>query len=123
VLCLGSVFALRISVRSYLDERSDFVRNPPTDASRHPERAGIAGLREITFSTPDGSPIAAWYAPPRNRAAVVLVHGTATDRAGVLEETRFLSQAGFGVLALDLPGQGASGLSGASPSARPSARR
>src|SRR6202011_3732713 len=82
---------------------------PAAEISRHPERAGIAGLHDVSFSA-DGEPqVAAWYAPSRNRAAVVLVHGTGSDRSSLLAETRILADAGFGVLALDLPGQGASG--------------
>jgi pimeloyl-ACP methyl ester carboxylesterase len=52
--------------------------------------------------------VAGWYAPSRNRAAIILVHGTGAERSSLLFETGFLSQAGFGVLAVDLPGQGAS---------------
>jgi dipeptidyl aminopeptidase/acylaminoacyl peptidase len=106
---LGLLFVLRIVVKSYLDERSDFVRNPPTEISRHPQRTGIQGLREISIPPAAQTPrLAAWYAPPSNRAAVVLIHGCGADRSGVLPETRILAQAGFGVIALDLPGQGAS---------------
>jgi dipeptidyl aminopeptidase/acylaminoacyl peptidase len=106
-LCL--LFVLRIMIRSYLDERADFVRNRPTEIARHPQRTGIRGLQEISIAPSGGVPrLAAWYAPATNRAAIVLVHGCATDRSGVLPETRILAQAGFGVLALDLPGQGAS---------------
>ena len=106
-LCL--LFVLRIAIRSYLDERQDFVRNPPTEVSRHPELTGIRGLREISIGPSADLPrLAGWYAPAANRAAVVLVHGVAADRATMLPETRILAQAGFGVLALDLPGQGAS---------------
>jgi dipeptidyl aminopeptidase/acylaminoacyl peptidase len=39
---------------------------------------------------------------------VVLVHGTSADRSSLLFETGFLAEAGFGVLAFDVPGQGAS---------------
>jgi dipeptidyl aminopeptidase/acylaminoacyl peptidase len=104
----GLSFAARIVVRSYLEERADFVRNPPTEISLHPERTGIPGLHEISIAAPDGSRLAAWYAPSSNRAAVVIVHGSASERSGVLPETRYLARAGFGALALDLPGQGAS---------------
>jgi uncharacterized protein len=103
------LFALRVGIKSYLEERADFVRTPPTELSRHPERAGIAGLREISFTSPDGTRLAAWYAAPTNRAAIVLIHGTGAERTGVLAETQYLARAGFGALALDLPGQGASG--------------
>ena len=103
------LFCLLIVVKSYRGGRSDYIRNPSADISRHPERTEIPRLREISFAAPDGSRIAAWYAQSLNRAAVVLVHGTQADRSGVLWETRVLAKAGFGALALDLPGQGASG--------------
>jgi uncharacterized protein len=110
VAALCALFVLRVVVKSYLDERSDFVRNPPREISRHPERTGIAGLQEISIAPAGEVPrLAAWYAPGTNRAAIVLVHGCGADRSGVLPETQMLAQAGFGVLALDLPGQGASG--------------
>ncbi len=102
-------FVLYIGVKSYWDERSDYVRTAPTMLSRHPERTGIAGLREISFAAAGDPPVAAWYAPGTNRAAVILVHGVGADRSALVAETRFLADAGFAVLALDLPGQGASG--------------
>jgi dipeptidyl aminopeptidase/acylaminoacyl peptidase len=107
-LCL--LFVLRIVIKSYLDERADFVRNIPTEIAKHPERTGINGLQEISIDPSADVPrLAGWYAPPSNRAAIILIHGAAAERSGVLPETRMLAQAGFGVLALDLPGQGASG--------------
>ena len=106
-LCL--LFVLRVMIKSYWDEASDFVRTAPAAISKHPEGTGIRDLREISLGASGDVPrLAAWYAPPLNRAAVVLIHGCGADRSGVLPETRMLAQAGFGVLALDLPGQGAS---------------
>jgi uncharacterized protein len=108
ILILGLLFAVRVAVTSYLGERSDFRRWPSAEISGHPEQTGIGSLHEISFKGPDGLQLAGWYAPSRNRAAIVLVHGTNADRSSMLEETRILSEAGFGALALDLPGQGAS---------------
>ncbi len=108
LLGIGAVVALRIAISSYLGERSDFTRWPAPDISRHPERTGISDLTEVTFSASGEAKIAAWYAPSRNRAAIVLVHGTGSDRSSLLFEARLLADGGFGVIALDLPGQGAS---------------
>lgn len=105
-LCVLAV--LRIGIKNYRGELSDFVRTPSTELARHPQRTAIAGLREISFSAPAGPRLAGWYAPSRHGAAVVLVHGTGADRSSLLFETGALADAGFGVLALDLPGQGAS---------------
>jgi dipeptidyl aminopeptidase/acylaminoacyl peptidase len=105
---IGLALCVGMAARSFWNERADYVRTPPAAISRHPERAGIEGLHEISFSSAAGPRLAGWYAPSRNRAAVILVHGTGADRSSLLFETGFLSQAGFGVLAVDLPGQGAS---------------
>jgi uncharacterized protein len=107
-LGLGLVLCVRVAAKSFWNERADYVRTPPAAISRHPERTGIEGLAEISFSSADGRRVAGWYAPSRNRAAIILVHGTGAERSSLVFETGFLSQAGFGVLALDLPGQGAS---------------
>jgi dipeptidyl aminopeptidase/acylaminoacyl peptidase len=108
VLVLGAIFALRVAALSYWAERSDFIRWPPAAISKHPERTGINGLREVSFQGPGGLRLAGWAVPSQNRAAIILVHGTNTDRSSTLDELRILSGAGFGVLAFDLPGQGAS---------------
>jgi uncharacterized protein len=99
VIAAAGVAAARIALQSYRGAVSDFERTaaPP----------GISGLTEIAFPGTEGT-LAAWYVPARNRAAIVLVHGTQAERSSLLPETRILAAAGFGVLALDLPGQGAS---------------
>jgi uncharacterized protein len=107
-LGLGLVLCVRVAAKSFWNERADYVRTPPAAISRHPERTGIEGLAEISFSSADGRRVAGWYAPSRNRAAIILVHGTGAERSSLLFESGFLSQSGFGVLAIDLPGQGAS---------------
>ena len=103
-----ALLALRIAAASFRAERSDYVRTAPRAISAHPERAQIPGLAEISFKDASGIRLAGWYVPSRNRAAVVLAHGTGADRSAMLFETRFLADAGFGVLAFDMPGQGAS---------------
>jgi dipeptidyl aminopeptidase/acylaminoacyl peptidase len=108
ILNVGLLFALLIAVRSFWDERADYVRTASPASARHPERTGIKGLVEITFAGADRQRLAGWYAPPENGAAIVLVHGTGAERSSLLVETGFLAAAGFGVLAMDLPGQGAS---------------
>jgi dipeptidyl aminopeptidase/acylaminoacyl peptidase len=104
----GFAIATRIAIRSFRGEMSDYWRTPSQEISKQPERSGIANLREISFAAPGEPRVSAWYAPGSNRAAIVLVHGTGADRSALLSETRLLAAAGFGVLALDLPGQGAS---------------
>ena len=111
VLCAivgaAGLLAARIALASYRGARRDFERTPSAAIVHHPEEAGIAGLGEVAFPGA-AERLAAWYVPARNRAAVVLIHGTNAERSSLLPETAILAAAGFGVLALDLPGQGAS---------------
>ena len=60
----------------------------------------------ITFPSRDGLQIAAWYVPSKNRAAVILVHGSGGNKATLLNQLRLLAMDGFGVLALDLRAHG-----------------
>lgn len=109
-ISLGLLFAGCIMARSYWNQRKDYVRTPSAAPVKNPAHARIAGLVEVSFAAAAAPPLAAWYAPPLgSRAAIVLVHGVYAERCSLLFETRRLAQAGFGVFALDLPGQGASG--------------
>ena len=87
-LAVGLGLVLRIALLNYLGERSDFTRWPRSEVSKHPDQVGIPGLREVIFSAPGQPRLAGWYVPSRNRAAVVLVHGTGADRAGDFHHQR-----------------------------------
>ncbi len=110
LLCVAAfaIFVICVGTSSYRGERSDFQRTPSAAISRYPEATGIVGLRNVSFPSREGYTLSGWYAPPRNRAAVILVHGSNSDRSSLLFEARSLAAAGFGILAVDLPGQGAS---------------
>jgi uncharacterized protein len=100
--------ALLIGARNYHGARSEIEADPPSALLRQPDRIGIANIQPVSFVTRDGLRIAAWYVASKNRAAVVVTHGTNSDRASMLPEIRILSDAGFGVLAFDWPGLGES---------------
>jgi hypothetical protein len=50
----------------------------------------------------------AWYVPSRNGGAVLLSHGSGGSRERVVAHIRMLARHGYGVLALDNPGNGES---------------
>jgi uncharacterized protein len=111
LLGVGALVALavplRIAYRAWADERRTFA------SSRHAPKLsvselGIDGLREVELSSRDGSRIRGVYTQPKQGALIVMVHGSTGDRSDVANEARILAGAGFGVLALDLPGQGLS---------------
>lgn len=64
---------------------------------------------EARFTGSDGAPLAGWYIPSRNGAAVVLLHGHGGNRLSVAFHAEVLSRAGYGVLLFDLRAHGQSG--------------
>lgn len=62
----------------------------------------------ITLTTDDNVTLAGWYAPPSNSAAIILLHGAGGSREQLRPLARLLTEHGYGVLALDLRGHGAS---------------
>jgi uncharacterized protein len=98
-----------VAHRNYAEVADDFARSPIPPLLKHPEQTGIPNLGEVSFRLGDGVRVVGWYVPSRNRASVVVTHGTGSDRSSMVAEIRILSAAGFGVLAFDWPGDGASG--------------
>lgn len=66
------------------------------------------GFTDLTLTTDDGISLAAWYAPPQNGAAIILIHGAGRGRDSVRAYATMLHENGFGVLALNLRGYGES---------------
>jgi uncharacterized protein len=63
---------------------------------------------EVTVPTADGRALSAWWVPSRNGAAVLVDHGSGGSRERVVRHVEMLARHGYGVLALDLPGNGES---------------
>jgi len=97
----------RIVIHHYKGVANDFEPTPPSQVLLHPERLHIANLEEMRIDLGHGS-LSGWYIPSRNHAAVVITHGTNSDRTSMMAEFRTLADAGFGVLAFDWPGHGLS---------------
>lgn len=108
VLSAGVALSVRVMYRSYNSARENFVGYPAVSISSHPEQTGIPGLSAVSLPTPSGLTLSGWYSASRNRAAVIVVHGTHSDRSSQLVESRLLASAGFGLLAFDWPGFGQS---------------
>jgi pimeloyl-ACP methyl ester carboxylesterase len=87
-------------VRAARNEQSAF--EPPRGPVQYPPAA--PPHEAVRF----GQGLAGSWVAPTNGAAIVLAHGSGTDRTQLHEELRFLAHAGFGVLAFDWPGHGES---------------
>lgn len=81
---------------------------PSPHAVPLPSDAAQLHLVAVEFASRDGSRLRGWYLPSRNRAAVVVVHGSDADRRSMLPDARILNAASFGVLLFDWPGHGES---------------
>ena len=67
------------------------------------------GYEDAAFRTADGVRLSAWYIPPRNGAAVVLLPGAGSTRSAVLGQAAVLARHGYGALLADTRGHGRSG--------------
>jgi uncharacterized protein len=63
---------------------------------------------EVRIAMGDGRRLSAWYVPSSNGAAVLLSHGSGGSRGRIPAHVRMLARHGYGVLALDNPGNGES---------------
>jgi alpha-beta hydrolase superfamily lysophospholipase len=86
---------------------ADALHPPRVSGSGTPARDGIT-YDDVTI---DGQSVAlsGWYVPGRGDAAIVLVHGFASERREMLEFVPLLHGAGFDLLLYDQRGAGASG--------------
>ncbi|MEN1973720.1 alpha/beta hydrolase [Cellulomonas olei] len=79
--------------------------HPPHPAAQRPPREA----ETVTMTAADGVVLAGWYLPSTSGAAVVLRHGSGSTSAAVVAHAQALHAAGYGVLATDARGHGASG--------------
>ena len=80
---------------------------------RTPASVGLE-YRDVSFESTDGVHLAAWWIPPPDEGssrAAVLVHGWEGDKSDlhIVETSQVYARAGYGVLMLDLRGNGESG--------------
>jgi uncharacterized protein len=67
-----------------------------------------AEFEEVTLTAEDGVNLQAWYHPPANGSAVILIHGAGSSRNSLRPYAAMLVRHGYGVLAMDLRGHGQS---------------
>jgi uncharacterized protein len=85
------------------------VNLPPGPlGSATPAAYGLA-YQNVALRTADGVRLSAWYVPPRNGAAVVLLPGAGSTRSSLLGQAAVLARHGYGALLADTRGHGLSG--------------
>lgn len=75
---------------------------------RLPESVGISSYQEVTIPSTNGVTLRGWYAPARNGAAVIFIHGQGANRTALLAEAALMNRLGYGTLLFDLRNQGES---------------
>jgi uncharacterized protein len=81
----------------------------PGGTSGSPEAVGLEGFAEVSIATEDDERIVAWWAPPPDRAGVVLfLHGTPSTLRDTVWRLPDLRKSGLGVMAIDYRGYGSS---------------
>ena len=83
-------------------------RPPGPPGTGTPAQYGLT-YQDVAFRTADGVRLSAWYIPPRNGAAVVLLPGSGSARTAVLGQAAVLARHGYGALLVDGRGHGRSG--------------
>lgn len=78
---------------------------PTPLGSATPASHGLS-YTSVRFATSDGTRLSAWYVRSANGAAVVLLHGSGSNRTATLRQAAVLARHGFGVLMLDARGHG-----------------
>lgn len=103
-LCLALAGAVWLSGCAYIGEIAvssvqSPVGDPPADLNAW----------TVDVPVPIGPPLAAWLLPaPEGAPGMVLLHGITDSRRQLVDRGRFLHEAGYAVLLVDLPGHGES---------------
>ena len=108
-VAVGAVVAVVTALVVFVVSPAVAATNVPRpEIGAGPSSLGLA-YEDVTLQTGDAVPLAAWYIPSANRAAVVVLHGAGSTRSNVLPQAAVLAHAGFGVLMVDARGHGDSG--------------
>ncbi len=75
--------------------------------SASPSSRGLV-YTSVSFKASDGVRLTGWYVPAHNGAAVILVAGSGSTRAAVLDQGAVLARHGYGILFMDNRGHGIS---------------
>jgi alpha-beta hydrolase superfamily lysophospholipase len=105
-LLLGlALLMLLVALRAYWSETTSL--RPARRTLVLPAASELARLEPFELSAL-GARIRGWYQASHNGALVLLVHGLGGSRAELVPQARVLAGHGYGVLLVDLPGQGES---------------
>jgi fermentation-respiration switch protein FrsA (DUF1100 family) len=109
-LAHGAAWLVAVPVFAVLAVMPFLIAMLATHAPRWAIQESSLGIphQEVAIETADGRELSAWWVPSRNGAAVLVSHGSGGSRERVAAHVRMLARHGYGVLAIDNPGNGES---------------
>lgn len=109
-LVVPALLALGVVVVSTTFARREIAVLKPQrwPVPRPSEEAWLSVAEDVALVTASGTRARGWLLPSKTGAGVALVTGASADRRQLLPEARTFSQAGYGVILFDLPGNGES---------------
>jgi dipeptidyl aminopeptidase/acylaminoacyl peptidase len=72
------------------------------DTGATPDSVGIQDTQDVTYTSHDGMVLRAWYLPPQNDVAIILLPGLGGGRDGMLHEGAILARHGYGLLMTEM---------------------
>lgn len=101
-LCFGALVVIAVIA-------SGLVLSLPVRANIGPPPPDLKGAETLYLPSRSGNNLCAWFnSGVSGHGAVLLLHGIRSDRRQVIERMRFLSHAGYAVLAIDFQSHGES---------------
>ena len=105
-IAIRLVIAAVVSATLLVGAAGEWLSRPAARAVGEPP-ADLAA-RSVRVPVADSGHLAGWFVRGHGRGAVLLLHGLRSDRRQMLGRARFLRDAGYAVLLVDLPAHGES---------------
>lgn len=106
LLCIivGALFLQYVGHPYYLAYGHSHPNSQPICCVTPADRGLV--YEDVIFSTQDGLNLSGWYLPSSNGAAIILLHGIASNRIMMLDLAEVIANHGYGVLLMDLRAHG-----------------
>jgi pimeloyl-ACP methyl ester carboxylesterase len=103
-ILIGALFLQYVGHPYYLAYGHSHPSSQPVCCTTPAERGLV--YEDVMFTTQDGLNLSGWYIPSSNEAAVILLHGIASNRMMMLDLAEVIANHGYGVLLMDLRAHG-----------------
>ena len=103
-IIIGVLFLQYVGHPYYLAYGHSHPNSQPICCTTPADRGLV--YEDVVFPTQDGLNLSGWYIPSSNEAAIILLHGIASNRIMMLDLAEVIANHGYGVLLMDLRAHG-----------------